>query len=345
MKKIKILSLFTGAGGMDLGFILGGCENLRIEKAMKEKEYFQRQRANSFFEVVWANDIFPEARETYLKNIDKTTYKLGKIEDERVFPKADTVIGGFPCPGYSIAGPRREEDPRNKLYLEFVRVLKEVKPITFVAENVKGILSLSDGRVFKRVLKDFESAGYDVFWKLIDAGDYNAPQKRERVFLVGVKKVFKEKFDFPEKQKNKITLRDAIKDLENKYGEYYKGGFSSMYMSRNRKKAWNDQSFTIQASGRHAPLHPSGYPMKKIEKDKWIFQNGESSERRLSVDEIKRIQTFPDWFSFSKGASRRNENGKIDFVYKQIGNAVPVELARLIAKKILEMHKKIDKSI
>jgi Site-specific DNA methylase len=144
-----------------------------------------------------------------------------------------------------------------------------------------------------------------------------------------------------------VTLRDAIGDLRNDPGEFFEGSYSSIYMSRNRKKSWDDQSFTIQASGRQAPQHPDGEPMEKIGKNKWVF-NGDRN-RRLSVKEIKRIQTFPDWFEFSYGSSygkngrKISRNAQIDRAYKQIGNAVPVLLARAIIQPIADFFKQHEK--
>src|SRR5690606_25850306 len=113
-----------------------------------------------------------------------------------------------------------------------------------------------------------------------------------------------------------VTLKDAIGDLEQDPGDYFTGSYSTIFMSRNRKKGWNEQSFTIQASGRQAPIHPSGLPMKKIGKDKWIFPDGEENNRRLSVKEIARIQTFPDWFEFSQGDNDKiSKNGRLNKVY------------------------------
>ena len=102
---------------------------------------------------------------------------------------------------------------------------------------------------------------------------------------------------------------------------------------------WSQPSFTIQASGRQAPIHPAGEPMIKMGKDKFIFSDGEENNRRLSIKEIARIQTFPDWYQFSRGTSKRNKNAKIDLVYKQIGNAVPVKLALAVAEPIAEFVK------
>ena len=137
-----------------------------------------------------------------------------------------------------------------------------------------------------------------------------------------------------ENLKEVVTLRDAIGDLENDPGDYFTGSYSTIFMSRNRKKNWSQPSFTIQASGRQAPIHPGGEPMVKIGKDQYAFSDGEENNRRLSVKEIARIQTFPDWYEFSRGSSNRNENAKLDLVYKQIGNAVPVRLALAVAEPI-----------
>ncbi len=170
-------------------------------------------------------------------------------------------------------------------------------------------MTLAKGEVFRQVVQDFASAGYDVQAHLVNSRDYGVPQLRERVILIGTHKdKIKDNYDWsynlpdPTHGENKIpfvTLRDAIGDLPTDPEDVYDGGFSSMYMSRNRKKGWDEQSFTIQASGRQAPMWPGGKPMVKVEKDLWRF-SGEIN-RRLSVREVARIQTFPDWFSFSDG--------------------------------------------
>ncbi|MDE6234020.1 MAG: DNA cytosine methyltransferase, partial [Lachnospiraceae bacterium] len=213
--------------------------------------------------------------------------------------------------------------------------------------NVKGMMTLGKGEVFKQIVQDFTAAGYTIYHKLLNSAEYGVPQIRERVILVGIRNDIDFKYSYPEAThgygieglKEVVTLKDAIGDLEEDPGEYFTGSYSTIFMSRNRKKLWSQPSFTIQASGRQAPIHPAGAPMVNVGKDKFIFSDGEENNRRLSVKEIARIQTFPDWYEFSRGTSNRNDNAKLDLVYKQIGNAVPVRLALAVAEPIAEFAK------
>ena len=212
-------------------------------------------------------------------------------------------------------------------------------------------MTLGHGEVLRQIITDFAAAGYTVTPHLVNAREYGVHQSRERVFLIGVhKEKIEKKYRFhyqlpatthgEHKEVNSletkqpfVTLEQAIGDLRDNQGPFFQGEYSTIYMSRNRKKSWSEQSFTIQASGRQAPQHPGGEPMVKIDKNKWIFTG--NNNRRLSVKEIARIQTFPDWFEFSDGGnSNIKENGRIDKIYKQIGNAVPVLLAKAIAQPI-----------
>ncbi|MBC1235428.1 DNA cytosine methyltransferase [Listeria booriae] len=342
-KKINVVSLFSGAGGLDLGLELSGIladDKTQPKNPMKLLNNYSEYKAireSSIFNTVYSNDMFKEANETYIKNFSKNVFKhdldIRKIPN---FPKCELMIGGFPCPGFSAAGPRLIDDERNFLYIHFIRALIQSQPEFFVAENVKGLMTLAKGEVFKQVIEDFSSAGYDIKAFLVNSRDYGVPQLRERVFMIGThKKKVSKKFEYQlplptnGMQKNMlpfVTLRDSIYDLLEEPGDYFEGSFSSMYLSRNRKKQWDEQSFTIQASGRQAPLHPSGAPMKKIDKDIWNLV-GENN-RRLSVNEVARIQTFPDWFKFSDGGNMSvSKNNRLNLQYKQIGNAVPVKLA------------------
>lgn len=351
--KWNLLSLFSGCGGLDLGFELAGLKAVMGEKVMEEafrdKSVFQKNINNNVFNTIFVNDIFTEARETYAGNAGKYIYMdKSDIRKIKQFPKADIILGGFPCPGFSEAGPRLLDDKRNFLYLHFIRCLMQSKPKLFVAENVKGMTTLGKGEVFKQIVEDFAAAGYTIYHKLLSSEEYGVPQIRKRVILVGVRNDIDFEYQYPEPAygdekkglKKIVDLRTAIGDLEDNPGEYFTGSYSSMFMSRNRKKSWSEPSFTIQASGRQAPIHPGGEPMVKVGKDKYIFTDGEENNRRLSVKEIARIQTFPDWYEFSRGTSNRNENAKLDLVYKQIGNAVPVRLALAVAEPIAEFAKK-----
>ena len=199
MKKYRVISLFSGAGGMDLGFI------------------------NQGFEIVWANDMFDEAILTYKKNIGNHIVKgdITKIKSSEIPDDVDVVIGGFPCQGFSIANKNRDiSDERNFLYKEMLRVIKDKKPKFFVAENVKGILSLAKGEVFNLIKSDFENLGYKVEAKLLNAAEYGVPQQRERVFIIGSR--ITNKILFPDKThsfkdktlKKVITTEDAIGWLE-----------------------------------------------------------------------------------------------------------------------------------
>lgn len=163
-KKHTVAGLFSGCGGLDLGFI------------------------NSGFDVVWANDFFKEAVETYKKNIGNHIVlgDITKIPSSEIPDNFDVLLGGFPCQGFSIANIKRSmKDERNFLYKEMLRVIKDKQPKYFVAENVKGLLSMQKGKVIEMIVNDFQEIGYDVDYKLLRASDYGVPQHRERVFIIG----------------------------------------------------------------------------------------------------------------------------------------------------------------
>lgn len=200
--KLKVVSLFSGAGGMDLGFI------------------------NSGFDIIWANDFFQEAVDSYRKNIGKHMIygDITKISSEDIPDGADVIIGGFPCQGFSVANTRRSmEDKRNFLYREMLRIISDKKPKFFVAENVKGILSIEKGKVFEMIKSDFESLGYEVEAHILNAAEYGVPQARERVVIIGncigVKNPFPIKTHYIDEPKDNmlpaITTEQAIGFLSN----------------------------------------------------------------------------------------------------------------------------------
>lgn len=164
MSNFKVVSLFSGAGGMDLGFEKAG------------------------FDIVWANDFFKEAVESYKKNVSPNIVygDITKIDSSEIPDDVDLVIGGFPCQGFSVANTKRSmKDKRNFLYKEMLRIIKDKNPKFFVAENVKGLLSMEKGKVFEMIKKDFESLGYKVDAKLLNAAEYGVPQARERLVIIG----------------------------------------------------------------------------------------------------------------------------------------------------------------
>lgn len=320
---MKVVSLFSGAGGLDLGF---------------EKAGFEIVFANEFDKTIWA---------TYEKNhkapLDKRDIR--KILSNEI-PDCDGIIGGPPCQSWSEAGALRGiEDERGKLFYEYIRILKDKTPKFFVAENVSGMLANIHKEAVKNIIEEFDKAGYNMSVSLVNAVDFGVPQDRKRVFYIGIRKDLKKSFNLVAPDVRKLVLKDAIWDLKdsaipalkfNKTNgtnckvlnhEYMTGGFSTIYMSRNRVRSWGEPSFTIQAGGRHAPIHPQAPKMVFIEQNKREFVKGKKDlYRRLSVRECARIQTFPDNFEFIYT--------NLSDAYKMIGNAVPVQLAFLIAEEI-----------
>ena len=330
-KKLKLISLFSGCGGLDLGF------------------------ENAGFDIVVANEFDKTIWETFKVNHPKTKLIEGDIRDvkkEDILKyydgEIDGIIGGPPCQSWSEAGSLRGiNDERGKLFFEYIRVLNEFKPKFFLAENVSGMLADRHSDAVKNILKLFDEAGYDVTLNLVNAKDYGVAQERKRVFYIGFRKDLHINFEFPEgstkDDSKKITLRDVIKDLEKtavpsatrnhhniksiNNNEYFTGEYSPIYMSRNRVKSWDEQAFTVQASGRQCQIHPSAPKMEKVKLNVCRFVPGkENKYRRMTVREIARIQGFPDSFKFFYDS--------IDTGYKMIGNAVPVNLAYEVGVKI-----------
>jgi DNA (cytosine-5)-methyltransferase 1 len=299
----KVVSLFAGAGGMDLGLEQAGMK------------------------VIWANDIDSDSCKTYRMWSDAVVVQgdIAQI-DFTTIPNADVIVGGFPCQGFSLAGPRRLNDERNALYKHFVWAVAEKKPYAFIAENVKGILTLGKGIILEIIVNNLEALGYNVTYKLLNAADYGVPQHRERVFFVGLRKDLNTTFSFPEPSPHRVTLRDALGCLDEPSPEdVCSAPYSSRYMSRNRRRGWDELSYTIPAMAKQVPLHPSSPPMIRLGKDSWKF--GEGITRRFSWQEAALIQTFPEGMQFA---------GDLTSKYRQIGNAVPVRLAKAIGEALVQ---------
>ena len=299
--KKRIVSLFAGCGGLDYGFI-----------------------NNDKYTHVLVNDFDSDACKTYEKNFNIKPL-CGDVKQLKDIPDCDVLIGGFPCQGFSMANPyRTENDTRNELYLEILRILTMKKPSYFLLENVKGLLNMGGystpqdktqktGKIMKIILEDLTKCGYDVQFKLFEIKRYGVPQKRERVIIIGVRNdiVFVPKW--PEPSDNIITLKDAIGDLPLEYdtniqhiGTKHKCAVTGFL--GNRELKWNEPSPTITGRG-----GGSGGP---------VIHNHPSLIRRLTVRECARIQTFPDTFHLS---------GSISSMYKQLGNAVPCKFSEYLA--------------
>lgn len=300
MREFTAISLFAGAGGLDMGFERAG------------------------FRTIWANDFESDACKTHenWSTAKVVCSDVAKV-DAADIPDADIMLGGFPCQGFSLSGPRKIDDSRNVLYKHYVRIVKAKKPKMFVGENVKGLLTMGGGSIIEAIIEDFSNCGYNVFYKLLNAKDYGVPEDRERVIIVGFRKDLGiQKFDFPVPRNYRVTMREALKNIpEPTPDEVCDAPYSSRYMSRNRKRDWDDVSYTIPAMAKQVTLWPGSPDMVKIDKDHWEF--GESGvTRRFSWREAAAIQTFPADLEF---------HGDLTSKYKQIGNAVPVKLAEIIA--------------
>lgn len=302
-KKLTVASLFSGAGGMDIGFHRAG------------------------FDVVWANDIDKDACETHRRWSGSEVVCADVCAvGATAMPHTDVIVGGFPCQGFSLAGPRQVDDSRNALYKHFVRCVDAHKPMAFVAENVKGILTLGDGSIIQCIRNEFSDKGYEVTFETLNASDYSVPQDRQRVIIVGVRSDLEASFSFPFPHAEVLTMRNAIGGLPDPDPkDVCSAPYSSRYMSRNRRRGWDHPSFTIPAMAKQTPLHPSSPPMSYVDVDKWKF--GEGVTRRLSWVEAALIQTFPVGMQFC---------GDLTSKYKQIGNAVPCRLAQAVAQSLLE---------
>lgn len=303
MSKYTAVSLFCGAGGLDMGFEQAGIH------------------------TIWANDFNQDACNTHELWSDAAVVcgDIGKI-DKATIPVADVMLGGFPCQGFSLSGPRKLDDSRNTLYKHYVEIVQQNQPKVFVGENVKGLLSMGNGEIIDAIIAAFADCGYDVFYELVNAKNYGVPQDRERVIITGFRHDMNvQQFQLLPFNGETAVLRDAIGKLPSPTSEdVCQEAYSPRYMSRNRKRDWNNVSFTIPAMAKQVALHPSSPDMIKLGKDEWVFGEGET--RRLSWQEAAAIQTFPENMQFC---------GNLTSKYKQIGNAVPVKLAYHVAVSIL----------
>lgn len=278
-----MVDLFCGAGIGAVGFKKAG---YNIIDAIDNKQY---------------------AVNTYNLNIGNhaRVMDVRQLSNDDI-PNADVFVGGFPCTPFSEAGSQKGKDDEKNGDLggHFYRIIKEKKPKAFIAENVKGMTFKKHKKFFDWLLNSLSEIGYKISWKLVNCHDYGVPQDRERVFIVGIRNDLNKEFTFPSpvNDKEKTYLKDAIGDLPDpesthaikNHHTYYKGGFSPRYTSRNRQRQWNEPSFTIVATARQLPLHPSpeNYDIRFM--DTYTID----PPRRFTVRECLRIQSVPDEFYF-----------------------------------------------
>lgn len=354
---LNVISLFSGAGGMDLGF-------------RGDFNYLGTHYGKNPFNIVFANDIFKQAADVYENNfkhiverrsISELTFK--DIDDMitnnvgKNVQNIDIVLGGFPCQTFSYAGKRKGlSDPRGQLYLQMVRVIKHYRPKIFIAENVDGIRNSRKNMVGEDVdksaldviLDDFNRAGYNVQYSVLNAADYGVPQMRRRVIIMGIR----EDLGDVTNQYYPLPLYDEIGSLTGRKWRTAKDGIDDIWNKVNTVGLFNHTSKDISKA--------KFYPNKKMQGNNKISADKPSPTiraehhgnieahyrslegydfddmagwRRLSVRECARLQSFPDDFIFTTSASS---------AYKVIGNAVPPVMAWNIARAVLYTLQQLD---
>src|ERR1017187_1877997 len=305
MKSIRTISLFSGCGGSDF--------------ALKRLCY----------NVVWANDISKVACETYGDNVG-SVIQCGNISDFDRFPTAEFLVGCYPCQGFTQGGRRNSEDSINYLYQEFDRVLRLTSPKAFVVENVNGMAYGDNRQLLNNQLRRYRLAGYRVKWQVLNAQDYGVAQDRRRVLIVGVRSDLDFEYTFPKPQfgaevnRALITQKDVLSGMpEWPAGEFNEEPFHWYYLSRRRRRDWNEPSPCIVGHWRPVPLHPMSPPLKRIHTDKWVF-SGKGRARRLAYRECAALQGFPKSFIWQRGTVRDR--------FQMIGNAVPPPLFEAVVK-------------
>ena len=351
MKKPTLISLYSGCGGSALGF------------------------QNAGFEITCMNDNNADAcyslKENFEKksdNPDREIVRRGNIKDVFDFGNADVIEGGFPCQGFSLGGPRNVDDKRNVLYNYLKRTITFTNPKFFVAENVKGFVTIGedgkgkffqDGKIIKlgdiaaAIKSELESTGggYNVQCEMLNAKDYGLPQDRKRIFIVGVRKDLDYKFEFPRPThgpKNYVSMEEyGVKDIPSLEREVFKEKkgdredyFSSRYMSRNRIRKWNQISFTIPAEAAQVPADPSCEKMWDIDvtgknrpKDSDWTEFRKEHDKDISKDLVR--MSWRQCAAIQGFPKDYKFHGDVNSIYRQIGNAVPPLMMQKVAECIM----------
>ena len=340
---MNVIDLFCGCGGLSYGFEKAGCN------------------------VILGIDNDPSALNTFRKNhkgsqiiegdITRTSYSdIKKIIGNK---KIDIIVGGPPCQGMSLSGPRKFEDPRNRLYLSFIRLVSEIKPKAFVIENVPGLVGLFKGEIKDHILRSFTEIGYDVQYRILNASGFGVPQNRRRVFFVGMRS---HSFIFPKENKERLTCESAISDMPSLKSEpdpsvmEYESAPLTDYqrMMRSGSAAIHNHIVTKhnETTKKIIALVPNGGNYKDLPPEYINTRNFHVAWTRFdrnapaptidtghrhhfhyeynrvpTVRECARIQSFPDIFIFTGNKTEQ---------YRQVGNAVPPILAETIARALIE---------
>lgn len=301
--KFSVVSMFSGCGGMDLGF-KGGFK------------FLGREYGALPFEVVWANDFSRAACATYANYFQRNIH-MGDVWEtlESIPSGVDALIGGFPCQDISVNGLRKGvSGSRSGLYKAMVEGIKKAKPRVFVAENVKGLLMKYNHESLRRVIDDFGNLGYSVSYRLYKTANYGVPQARERVFIVGTSKDARQYFP-PEPERDPstwITAKQALEDLESRKSD------------PATNHIWSEAKVSPEQGNRR--LSP-GRPAHTIRAEcHGNIQFHYKLPRRISMREAARIQSFPDDFVFKAGLRE---------IERQVGNAVPPVMAWHVARSVL----------
>jgi DNA (cytosine-5)-methyltransferase 1 len=299
MPNTRAISLFVGCGGSDYALARAG------------------------YDIVWANDVWETACETYKDNLPTRRVECGDIRDFTRFPRADFLSGCYPCQGFTQGGKRDWGESINFLYREFDRVLRIVMPKAFVAENVNGMSFGANRELLDNQLRRYRPAGYRVQWAALNAKDYGVAQNRRRVFLVGIRSDLNFEYKFPQPthgpgKRRYRSQQDALKGMPRwPEGEFNSEPFHWYYLSRKRRYPWSQPSPCIVGHWRHVPLHPMSPPLQRIDTDHWEFSRP-GPARRLSYKECALLQGFPRSFKWKHGSVRDR--------FQMIGNAVPPQL-------------------
>lgn len=335
-KSYSVIELFAGAGGLALGLEIAGFNTKAVVEIDKWAAQTLRKNRPSW-------NVIEDDIENVVKNGIKTYLSLN--ED------IDLLSGGYPCQSFSYAGNRLGlEDTRGTLFYDYAEILKEIQPKMFLAENVKGLSTHDKGRTLQTMIDVFHEVGYDVYYKVLNALDYEVAQKRQRIIIIGIRKDIKEKigeeFEFPQSIEPHLTLKDILQNVPKSLCSSYNATKKEVFKHVNPGGCWRDLPEKLAKEYMKASYYMGGGRTGIARKLSWdepgltvLCSPAQKQTDRCHPDELRpfsvrenaRIQSFPDDWIFEGSLSQQ---------YKQIGNAVPVNLAKHVG---IAIKKYLDK--